>query len=193
MTNIYYWPFEYGKETKANRMLQLVLAEYGYLKDEEVDGIFGSKTKTALEFVQQKYGLPVTGIVDRATEDLLFPGNYERRTPFMSDVTKPNWLSSLTGNTIFNYLLTFIGGVIASRFGLDPDLFRDNLPNIMDAVIGVVGAIGALIGAFRGIKAAATPKVNLGSATVALKEMPPAAQRQVVAAVESTTGKSVTQ
>ena len=38
----------------------------------QIDGIFGPRTKAAVERVQEVYALPVTGAVDRETWDLLF-------------------------------------------------------------------------------------------------------------------------
>ena len=50
--------------------LQKSLAEAGYYKG-EVDGVYGPATVDAVESLQKKHGLPVTGTVDKATEEAL--------------------------------------------------------------------------------------------------------------------------
>lgn len=50
--------------------LQKSLAEAGYYKG-AVDGVYGPKTVDAVRSLQQKHGLPVTGTVDKATNDAL--------------------------------------------------------------------------------------------------------------------------
>ena len=50
--------------------LQKSLAEAGYYKG-DVDGVYGPATVDAVESLQKKHGLPVTGTVDKATEEAL--------------------------------------------------------------------------------------------------------------------------
>ena len=52
------------------RSLQTALATAGYLEG-EVDGVYGPTTVTAVEQLQTDSGLPVTGLVDRATAEAL--------------------------------------------------------------------------------------------------------------------------
>jgi len=50
--------------------LQKSLAQAGYYKG-EVDGIYGPQTVQAVEALQKAHDLPVTGTVDKATDDAL--------------------------------------------------------------------------------------------------------------------------
>ena len=50
--------------------LQKSLAEAGYYKG-EVDGIYGPETVQAVQALQKAHGLPITGAVDKATDDAL--------------------------------------------------------------------------------------------------------------------------
>ena len=65
-----------GERGGAVRELQYLLNYVAEFVDEvpsiEIDGIFGPLTKNALESFQRVYELPVTGVVDGATKDLLF-------------------------------------------------------------------------------------------------------------------------
>ena len=51
--------------------LQTRLTELGYLND-QIDGTYGNKTKTAVQLFQQKVGLEATGIADAQTQIALF-------------------------------------------------------------------------------------------------------------------------
>jgi murein L,D-transpeptidase YcbB/YkuD len=50
--------------------IQQALATAGYY-DGEVDGVYGPETVAAVEDVQEAHGLPLTGVVDKATADVL--------------------------------------------------------------------------------------------------------------------------
>jgi len=51
--------------------VQIRLMELGYMDEDDPDGNFSESTRIAVEHFQQQAGLPVTGIVDKATLDAL--------------------------------------------------------------------------------------------------------------------------
>lgn len=102
----------------------------------------------------------------------------------VTEEAKPSWGSGLVKNTLFQYLIAFVGGGVAVKFGLDPDLFRQGIPDLIEALIAVAGAIGAVLAAFRGMKAAATPKAVVEGEVVPLKDMPVVDQKAVAAIVK---------
>ncbi len=163
MTNLYYWPFEYGRKSKANKELQLRLG-FSLI---DADGIFGKQTKTALEAYQSRNNLPVTGVVDRATEDKLFPGNYERRTPSMN--INSNWLSGIVATTGFKYVLTMVATYIAAKTGVD----QGTLVGIISQIIGVVLGLW-------GMWEASKSKVVADGVRVPLAQLPEADQKKVL-------------
>lgn len=167
MTNIYYWPFQYGARSKANRELQRRLG----ISIDEQDGIFGTATQAALLRFQGKHGLPRTGTVDRATEDLLFPGNYERRTPSMQITS--NWLSGLVTSTGFKYVLTAVGTWIAAYFGIEGDV-----------VVAVLTQLAALIPAVWGMYEAAKSKAVVNGLRVDISKLPAQDQQTIAKIVQ---------
>ena len=46
-----------------------------------VDGVFTAQTQAAVRAYQARYGLPVSGLIDRATRQELLPGLDEWRAP----------------------------------------------------------------------------------------------------------------
>jgi uncharacterized protein YjeT (DUF2065 family) len=70
----------------------------------------------------------------------------------------------LTTATMLNYALAILGGLVVGRWGITPDNWKE----ISDALITLVPAVLALIGAVRGISAAAQPKVSSEGEAVAL-------------------------
>jgi peptidoglycan hydrolase-like protein with peptidoglycan-binding domain len=70
-----------GSRGKAVKMLQDILVSNGFLgaagkrlgrvSSTRADGIFGAVTESAVKDLQQRYNLPVTGIVDPATWEVL--------------------------------------------------------------------------------------------------------------------------
>jgi hypothetical protein len=174
MTNLYYWPFEFGKKSKANKELQKRLG----FSDIDADGIFGSDTKWVLEAYQTRNNLPVTGVVDRATEDRLFPGNYDRRTPSMN--INSNWLSGIVASTGFKYVLTMIATYIAARTGVD----QGTLVGILSQVIGVILGLW-------GMWEASKSKVVVDGVRVEVKNLPAADQAKIVAVVEKAAAAKV--
>ena len=68
------------------RRLQLFLIRYGFLEEGDADGIFGQKTKKAVEAFQAHYSLPVTGEISlqeakTAVPSLSLPVAYSGPTP----------------------------------------------------------------------------------------------------------------
>jgi hypothetical protein len=61
-----------------------------------IDGIFGSRTKTALRRYQVSQGLPVTGTLDEATRQALQP---RERPPERGGATPEPWLKAPPGGT----------------------------------------------------------------------------------------------
>lgn len=173
MSNIYYWPFEFGKKTRANKELQKRLG----FSDIDADGIFGNETKRVLEAYQTRNNLPVTGVVDRATEDRLFPGNYDRRTPSMN--INSNWLSGIVASTGFKYLVAMAATWLATRLGLDA--------GTLEGII--TQAIGVLMGAW-GMWEASKSKVVADGVRVPLAELSTADRQKVLDIVEKTAAKS---
>jgi hypothetical protein len=175
VTNLRYWPFVYGHKSKANAELQRRLG----FSSVDADGIFGAETRKALQRFQQNSGLPVTGEVDRATEDLLFPGNFERRTPSMQITS--NWLSGIVTSTGFKYILTALATLLASRLGLD----QGNL-------VAILTQIAALIPALWGMWEAAKSKVVVNGQNVNLANVSAEDQARVAEVVAKAKGISVT-
>lgn len=175
MTRIYYWPFIFGAKSKANAELQRRLG-FGPI---DADGIFGTETKKALERFQENSGIPVTGAVDRATEDLLFPGNYERRTPSMQ--LSSNWLSGIVASTGFKYVVAIAATWIAARLGVDA--------GTLEGII--TQAVALLMGAW-GMWEAAKSKAVVNGQNVNLAKLPEADQAKVAEVVASAKGVSVT-
>ena len=68
-----------GSDGQQVTELQSRLSALGYLKS-EVDGDFGSKTKTAVQLFQKAAGLPITGIADVETQIALFDENAPKST-----------------------------------------------------------------------------------------------------------------
>ena len=58
------------------RLIQKYLLELAYSYEwgipVSIDGIYDEKTRSAIRALQERYGLPITGIVDKATYYLLF-------------------------------------------------------------------------------------------------------------------------
>ena len=54
------------------KWLRVIGREYPDFPEVFIDGIYGSETAEAVSFFQRKKGLPVTGVVDRATFDSLY-------------------------------------------------------------------------------------------------------------------------
>ena len=63
-----------GTQGIAAKRIQRRLATLNYLND-GADGIFGVNSVTALKAFQERNGLPVTGIADRQTQNLMFGEN----------------------------------------------------------------------------------------------------------------------
>lgn len=167
MINIYYWPFQYGARSKANRELQRRLG----ISVDLQDGIFGNDTRNTLLAYQKRNGLQATGVVDRPTEDLLFPGNYERRTPSMQITS--NWLSGLVTSTGFKYVLTAIGTWIAAYFGIEGDI-----------VVAVLTQLAALIPAVWGMYEAAKSKAVVNGTRVDISKLPVQDQQTIAKIVQ---------
>lgn len=60
-----------GDESKEVLALQNRLYELGYMNDDR-DGVFGSKTQTALKKFQETAGINASGIADNATQQLIY-------------------------------------------------------------------------------------------------------------------------
>ena len=73
-----------GDENNDVMRLQVRLYELGYLNDNR-DGVYGSKTQTAVGLFQQTAGLEVTGIADNNTQVLL----YSDDAPYAPGATTP--------------------------------------------------------------------------------------------------------
>ncbi len=76
VTDLFETELTQGDTGQGVRELQYFLAFVAYFVDEipapQVDGIFGSGTRTAVEAFQRQYGIPVTGIVDTVTWNKLY-------------------------------------------------------------------------------------------------------------------------
>lgn len=170
MTNLYYWPFEYGAKSKANKELQRRLGFSAI----DADGIFGRETRNVLLMFQKNNGLPQSGEVDRATEDKLFPGNFERRTPSMN--INSNWLSGIVATTGFKYVLTMIATYLAAKLGVD-----------QGTLVGIITqALGVVLGLW-GMWEASKSKIVVDGTRVEVKDLPIAEQAKVAAVVEKAT------
>ena len=66
-----YAPLQKGDESNDVLRLQNRLYELGYLNDDR-DGVFGSKTQTAVKMFQETAGISASGIADNATQQALY-------------------------------------------------------------------------------------------------------------------------
>ena len=66
-----YAPLQKGDENNDVMRMQIRLYDLGYLNDDR-DGVFGSKTQTAIKLFQETAGLTASGIADNDTQTLLF-------------------------------------------------------------------------------------------------------------------------
>ena len=72
-TPVQYTALYVGDRGEDVRRLQRALTEQGYLND-KIDGIFGQKTRRAVEAFQQANGLTVDGVAGQAMLKLLYEG-----------------------------------------------------------------------------------------------------------------------
>jgi hypothetical protein len=171
--------FVYGTKSSDNKMLQERLISLGFsVGPDGADGIYGTATAKALQTRFAATG-PVT-VVTQEMFNALFPEQAPRSSR-MNDLSAPDWASSLTKNTLVQYIIVFIGGIVAAKFGLDPVVVKSSLPDILNAVIAIIGALAAVWASIRGMLAAAKPKVSAAGVTVKLADMPVADQQAVVA------------
>lgn len=176
--------FAHGKFSEDNRKLQQKLLKQGYdVGPDGADGIFGSDTEVALGRFQVYHGIEPQKPprVDKATFLILFPTEAREA---MEKLDAQNWISKLTGNTLVQYVLVFVGGIVAARLGLDPSVVKNGIPDIVQALGAVASAVVALIAAFNGIKNAATPKAVVNGNVVPLKRMSTSEQQTIAAIVE---------
>lgn len=69
-------PLKEGAKSAGVRSMQKKLADLGYLKSGEADGVYGANTKNAVMYFQQQNGLtPVDGAAGDKTLELLYSGN----------------------------------------------------------------------------------------------------------------------
>lgn len=177
------YSFTYGAESEANKMLQTRLIKLGDLPAVNTlgkpndDGIFGNDTAIALGKFLGATG-PVR-IVNQDTFNKLFPEQANTRSTTLNQLSAPDWTTGLAKNTIVQYVLVFVGGVVAAKFGLDPTQIKAALPDIINYTIAFIGAAGALWAAIMGAIKAAQPKVSAAGVTVPLKEMSPEDQHTI--------------
>lgn len=81
---IVYAPLQKGDESQEVMNLQNRLYNLGYLNDDR-DGVFGSKTQTAVKLFQEQTGLAASGIADNDTQTLLFSED----APYAPGATTP--------------------------------------------------------------------------------------------------------
>lgn len=87
----------YGERSSAVATLQQQLIGAGFAIDGGATGYFGSRTKGAIEALQKRFGLAVTGVVDAATVAKLAPGS---KTP-AAPVTTPSAPASIPSLVAF--------------------------------------------------------------------------------------------
>ena len=87
-----YAPLQKGDESNDVLRLQNRLYELGYLNDDR-DGVFGSKTQTAVKMFQETAGISASGIADNATQQALYaddaPYAAGAVTPTPAPITTP--------------------------------------------------------------------------------------------------------
>ena len=94
MTCLMLWPVAVTARVDWRvAQLQELLQSEGF-NPGPIDGIFGSRTKTALRRYQVSQGLPVTGTLDEATRQALQPSE---RPPERGDATPEPWLKAPPG------------------------------------------------------------------------------------------------
>ena len=77
-------PLQKGDENNDVMKLQIRLYDMGYLNDDR-DGVFGSKTQTAVKLFQEKAGLTASGIADNETQQRLYADD----APYVKATAKP--------------------------------------------------------------------------------------------------------
>lgn len=82
-------PLQRGSKGEDVKALQKRLIELNYLTG-SADGSFGKGTETAVCDFQKAAGLPITGVVDRATHTLLFSDDAPAATPAPTATPKPS-------------------------------------------------------------------------------------------------------
>ena len=82
---ITYSTLQKGDEGSAVMQLQVRLYELGYLNDNR-DGVYGSKTQTAVKLFQETVGLNPTGIADNDTQTRI----YAQDAPYAPGATTPS-------------------------------------------------------------------------------------------------------
>lgn len=88
---ITYATLQKGDESAAVQQLQVRLYTLGYLNDNR-DGVYGSKTQTAVKLFQETVGLTATGIADNETQTRL----YAEDAPYAPGATTPTPAATAT-------------------------------------------------------------------------------------------------
>ena len=142
-------PLEIGARGDEVKQVQEKLTELGFL-DDTIDGILGKKTKKAIEDYQNAKGLEVTGIVDAATFDSMFPEDVLSRTKEYT--TESLWL----GNSL-KKLHSIVKGVSAAF-----DIFLQVL-GFAGRIIGhILTLVSPLINAILSVGAAIGDALEIG-------------------------------
>jgi len=135
---------------EIQNMLRALELENSGLSDVPVDGNFGPKTTQAIRNFQQKYGLPITGTVDRTTYYTLVDA-YNRYLLKRSDVTpifafRPgDGVALRTGNAedavyFLNIMLNSIATVFKNiPFPTVGNIYTDETANAVSALQRVLG------------------------------------------------------
>ena len=87
------------------RLIQVMLASEGLLKQTDVDGYFGVETERAVKAYQRKQGILVSGIVDKTTWDRLFKDTAtidDSSTPLVGDTGDSYIVGSNNKESFFN-------------------------------------------------------------------------------------------
>lgn len=147
------------------------LIKLGYdVGPEGADGRIGAGTEKAIAAFQSDHGLSVTGKMDDATAELLFP---LKRRP---DVSK--WFTTFVGTTAFKYLVAMLATYIAAKLGLDPVEGKATIEGVISQLVGVAMGIW-------GMWESTKSKVVVDGHKVKLDALPTPAQNTVVKAVET--------
>lgn len=72
---VFFETLQFGDQDEAVKELQIILKDTGYYNG-PLSGQFGSLTRTAVKAVQKAYSLPITGIADNDTQEIIFSSSF---------------------------------------------------------------------------------------------------------------------
>lgn len=93
-----------GESNEAVRDLQTILRSEPSIYTGPATGYFGPMTEAAIKKLQEKYNLPVTGLIDAATQEILYPTNVNAQITVRSPNGGEVWKAGETATIAWNVL-----------------------------------------------------------------------------------------